>query len=83
MIRNKLGSLISTKPCVFLVNLTQDDFVKKKNKWLPKIHAWIQEKAPGTSVGGSPIAHYLFFFSLIPSFFSGSRVCDDPDLCRV
>lgn len=69
MIRNKLGSLISTKPCVFLVNLTQDDFVKKKNKWLPKIHAWIQEKAPGTSVGGSPTAHSLLFYFADSNFF--------------
>ena len=37
MIRNKLGALITTKPTVYLVNLSQEDFCRKKNKWLPKV----------------------------------------------
>jgi obg-like ATPase 1 len=47
MIRNKLGSLITTKPCVYLVNLTQADFVRKKNKHLPAIAGWIKEHGGG------------------------------------
>lgn len=47
MIRHKLGSLITTKPCVYLVNLTQADYVRKKNKHLPAIAAWIKEHGGG------------------------------------
>ncbi len=47
MIRSKLGNLITTKPVVYLVNLSQGDFVRKKNKWLPKIHAWVQAHGGG------------------------------------
>lgn len=35
--------LLSAKPVVYLVNLTEKDYQRKKNKWLAKIHAWIQE----------------------------------------
>lgn len=41
--------LITSKPVVYLVNLTQKAFISKKAKWLPKIHAWVQ------SHGGEPI----------------------------
>ena len=32
---------LTAKPVVYLVNISRDDFIKKKNKWLPKINAWI------------------------------------------
>ena len=32
---------------VYLANLTQEDYVKKKNRWLPKIKEWIDLHAPG------------------------------------
>eukprot|EP00850_Spirogloea_muscicola_P010624 SM000063S20014 [mRNA] locus=s63:271135:275767:- [translate_table: standard] len=35
--------LLTAKPVVYLVNLTEKDYQRKKNKWLPKIHAWVQE----------------------------------------
>ncbi|GAQ86894.1 GTP-binding protein [Klebsormidium nitens] len=35
--------LLSAKPVVYLVNLTEKDYQRKKNKWLAKIHAWVQE----------------------------------------
>lgn len=38
MIKTKLGSLITTKPMIYIVNLTKKDFIRKKNKWLVKIH---------------------------------------------
>ena len=34
---------ITAKPVVYLVNMSEKDYTRKKNKWLPKIHAWIQE----------------------------------------
>lgn len=35
-------SLLTTKPLIYLVNMSSSDFIRKKNKWLPKIHAWVQ-----------------------------------------
>ncbi|CAM6100999.1 unnamed protein product [Calypogeia fissa] len=35
--------LLSAKPVVYLVNLTEKDYQRKKNKWLAKIHTWVQE----------------------------------------
>nr|CAB3480309.1 unnamed protein product [Digitaria exilis] len=32
--------LLSAKPVVYLVNMSEKDFQRKKNKFLPKIHAW-------------------------------------------
>lgn len=34
---------LTAKPAVFLVNLSEKDYARKKNKWLPKIKAWIDE----------------------------------------
>lgn len=33
--------LLTAKPVVFLINMSPNDYIKKKNKWLPKIKAWI------------------------------------------
>ncbi|XP_075481875.1 LOW QUALITY PROTEIN: obg-like ATPase 1 [Primulina tabacum] len=35
--------LLSAKPVVYLVNMNEKDYQRKKNKFLPKIHAWVQE----------------------------------------
>jgi len=50
MIKLKLPQLITTKPMVYLVNLTKKDFVRKKNKWLVKIHTWIKEHGGGVMI---------------------------------
>lgn len=34
-------SFITSKPIVYLVNISIDDYAKKKNKYLPKISKWI------------------------------------------
>ncbi|KAI8612367.1 putative GTP-binding protein [Chytriomyces sp. MP71] len=39
--------LISAKPVVYLCNLSEKDYARKKNKWLVKIKAWIDENHPG------------------------------------
>jgi len=39
--------LLTAKPVIYLVNLSERDFIRKKNKWLPKIKAWIDENNPG------------------------------------
>ncbi|KAG6384114.1 hypothetical protein SASPL_156089 [Salvia splendens] len=35
--------LLTAKPVVYLVNMSEKDYQRKKNKFLPKIHAWVQE----------------------------------------
>eukprot|EP00798_Chlamydomonas_sp_ICE-L_P002411 gene2411-8724_t len=49
-IKDHMGNLITTKPCVYMINMSSKDFQRKKNKWLPKIHAWIQEHGGGTMI---------------------------------
>jgi len=41
---------LTSKPVIYLVNLSKNDYIKKKNKWLPKIAAWIKENVPGTVI---------------------------------
>lgn len=38
---------LTAKPIVYLVNLSETDYIRKKNKWLPKIKAWIDEHDNG------------------------------------
>jgi len=38
---------ITAKSVVYLINLSSDDFVSKKNKWLKKIKEWIDTHVPG------------------------------------
>mmetsp|Transcript_30035 Transcript_30035/g.74514 ORF Transcript_30035/g.74514 Transcript_30035/m.74514 type:complete len:407 (-) Transcript_30035:175-1395(-) len=42
--------LLTAKPVIYLVNLTQSDYKRKKNKWLVKIHEWIQAHGGGTLI---------------------------------
>jgi obg-like ATPase 1 len=42
-------SFLTAKPVVYLVNLSAEDYKKKKNKYLPKIAKWVSEH------GGGPI----------------------------
>ena len=39
--------LFTAKPVVYLVNISKDDYVSKKNKWLGKIKTLVDEKCPG------------------------------------
>ncbi|PYH89425.1 GTP-binding protein YchF [Aspergillus ellipticus CBS 707.79] len=42
--------LLTAKPVVYLVNLSERDYVRQKNKYLPKVFEWIKEKSPGAPV---------------------------------
>lgn len=42
--------LLTAKPVVYLVNLSEKDFIRKKNKHLPKIAEWINENAKGDPI---------------------------------
>ncbi|CAO3629716.1 unnamed protein product [Cunninghamella echinulata] len=39
--------LITAKPVIYLVNISEKDYLRKKNKWLPKVKAWIDENSNG------------------------------------
>lgn len=43
-------SYLTAKPIVFLVNISEEDYKKKKNPWLPKIAKWINEHGGGPMV---------------------------------
>jgi len=42
--------LLTAKPVVYLVNLSERDYIRKKNKHLPAIAQWIQENAAGDPI---------------------------------
>eukprot|EP01010_Urceolus_cornutus_P004881 NODE_810_length_1322_cov_159.944226_g615_i0.p1 GENE.NODE_810_length_1322_cov_159.944226_g615_i0~~NODE_810_length_1322_cov_159.944226_g615_i0.p1 ORF type:complete len:396 (+),score=87.80 NODE_810_length_1322_cov_159.944226_g615_i0:71-1258(+) len=35
--------LLTAKSAVYLVNMCPEDYIRKKNKWLPKLKAWIDD----------------------------------------
>ena len=39
--------LITTKPQVYVVNMSQRNFIRKGSKWLPKINEWVQSHGGG------------------------------------
>mmetsp|Transcript_8909 Transcript_8909/g.26742 ORF Transcript_8909/g.26742 Transcript_8909/m.26742 type:complete len:405 (+) Transcript_8909:121-1335(+) len=41
---------LTAKPGVFLVNMSEKDFARKKNKWLPKIKEWVDNNANGEPI---------------------------------
>jgi obg-like ATPase 1 len=42
--------LLTAKPVVYLVNLSERDYIRKKNKHLPKVAEWIKEHAAGDPI---------------------------------
>lgn len=41
---------LTSKPVVYLVNLSDKDFIRKKNKWLIKIKEWVDKNDAGASI---------------------------------
>merc|ERR1712154_226313 len=41
---------LTSKPVIYLVNLSEKDYVRKKNKWLLKIKEWIDANDKGAMV---------------------------------
>mmetsp|Transcript_20454 Transcript_20454/g.44398 ORF Transcript_20454/g.44398 Transcript_20454/m.44398 type:complete len:428 (-) Transcript_20454:252-1535(-) len=39
--------LITTKPQIYIVNMSKRNFLQKGNKWLPKIQTWVDEHGGG------------------------------------
>jgi len=48
--------LLTAKPVCYLVNMNQEEFIKKKSKWLGKIKAWVDNH------GGEPIVPFCGAF---------------------
>jgi len=44
--------LLTAKPVVYIINMTEKDYIKKGNKWLPKVKAWVDEH------GGEPMVPF-------------------------
>eukprot|EP00835_Amoeboradix_gromovi_P000632 NODE_23_length_38171_cov_0.318108.p8 type:complete len:417 gc:universal NODE_23_length_38171_cov_0.318108:24200-22950(-) len=42
--------LLTAKPVIYLCNLSEKDYVRKKNKYLVKVKQWIEENSPGDSL---------------------------------
>ncbi|KAL2161537.1 hypothetical protein VTH06DRAFT_8099 [Thermothelomyces fergusii] len=42
--------LLTAKPCVYLINLSERDYIRKKNKHLPSVVEWIKQHAEGDPV---------------------------------
>ena len=40
----------TSKPMVYLLNMSEEDYIKKKNKWLGKVKQWIDEHDVGATV---------------------------------
>merc|ERR1712111_82319 len=41
---------ITAKPMIYLVNLSEKDYIRKKNKWLPKIKEYVDKNDPGATI---------------------------------
>ncbi|CAG09966.1 unnamed protein product, partial [Tetraodon nigroviridis] len=41
---------LTSKPMIYLVNLSEKDYVRRKNKWLVKIKEWVDGHDPGALV---------------------------------
>ncbi|XP_046603942.1 adenylate kinase 9 isoform X2 [Neodiprion virginianus] len=41
---------LTSKPVIYLVNLSEKDYIRKKNKWLIKIKEWVDKNDPGSAL---------------------------------
>ena len=57
---------ITAKPVVYLINIGRDEYITKKNKFLPKIAGWIKEN------GGGPMIPFSAEFEKEVSAAAGS-----------
>lgn len=42
--------LLTAKPVVYLINLSEKDYIRQKNKHLPAVSSWIKEHSPGDPI---------------------------------
>lgn len=41
---------LTSKPMIYLANLSESDYIRKKNKWLPKIKEWVDANDPKAAI---------------------------------
>ncbi|XP_018915942.2 obg-like ATPase 1 isoform X1 [Bemisia tabaci] len=41
---------LTSKPAMYLINLSEKDYIRKKNKWLIKIKEWVDKNDPGAII---------------------------------
>lgn len=39
-------NLLTAKPIIYLLNMSENDYLRQKNKWLPKIKEWVEARNP-------------------------------------
>jgi len=42
--------LLTAKPIIYIINMSEQDYIRQKNKWLPKVVTWIKEHSPGAPI---------------------------------
>jgi len=42
--------LLTAKPIIYVINMSEQDYIRQKNKWLPKVVTWIKENSPGAPI---------------------------------
>ncbi|EAQ92784.1 conserved hypothetical protein [Chaetomium globosum CBS 148.51] len=65
--------LLSAKPVVYLVNLSEKDYIRKKNKYLPKVAEYLKEHAEGDPI--IPIS--VSFEERLTRFETEAEVADE------
>jgi ribosome-binding ATPase YchF (GTP1/OBG family) len=69
-INELIPACITTKPIVYLVNLSSESFVTKKSKWLVRIGNWVKAHGGGTvipfSVEFEQVIHVYYILMITP-----------------
>ncbi|XP_053701861.1 obg-like ATPase 1 [Synchiropus splendidus] len=66
---------LTSKPMIYLVNLSEKDYIRKKNRWLAKIKEWIDAHDPGAVV--IPLSGALESKLLDMSEEEGKKYCEE------
>ena len=69
-------SLITTKPTIYLVNLTMKDYLRQKSKYLPLIAKWV------TTHGGLPRDIIPFSVEFEEKVYKMKKEGDDEGLAK-
>ena len=68
--------LITTKPQIYVVNLSQKNFIRKGSKWLPKIGEWVNSHGGGLVIPMScEFEQNLFDLKDDPEGQKGKKLC--------
>ncbi|XP_071941749.1 obg-like ATPase 1 [Antedon mediterranea] len=55
---------ITSKPVIYLVNLSERNYLRKKNKWLGKIKEWVDKNDPGALIIPFSAGFELTYFNM-------------------